>query len=208
MGSEFTAPAALIEWGVAALTLAGETESGDLYLVKPFPYGVLVAVVDGLGHGPEAAFAAKTAEAALEDSAAESVVALLRSCHKKLMKTRGVVMSLAFFSAQDSTLTWLGVGNVEGVLVRADAKAHPARESVLLRGGVVGCELPPLGASVIHVFRGDTLILSTDGIRHGFAEELTLRDSPQQIADRILARHGRGTDDALVLVARYLGGAP
>jgi serine phosphatase RsbU (regulator of sigma subunit) len=124
------------------------------------------------------------------------------------MKTRGVVMSLAFFNAQDSTLTWVGVGNVEGMLVRADAKAHPARESVLLRGGVLGYELPPLRASVIPVFRGDTLILSTDGIRHGFAEELTLRDSPQQIADRILAHSGKGTDDALVLVARYLGGAP
>jgi serine phosphatase RsbU (regulator of sigma subunit) len=198
----------LIEWGVAALPLAGEAESGDLYLVKPFPYGVLVAVVDGLGHGPEAALAAKAAVAALEDSAPESVIALLRRCHERLMKTRGVVMSLAFFSAQDSTLTWVGVGNVEGVLVRADAQASPARESVLLRGGVLGYEIPSLHASVIPVARGDTLILSTDGIRHGFAEELTLRDSPQQIADRILAQCGKDTDDALVLVARYLGGAP
>ena len=198
----------LIEWGVAALPLAGEAESGDSYLIKLLPHGALLAVVDGLGHGREAAAAAKTAVAALEDSAPESVISLLRRCHERLMKTRGVVMSLAFFNAQDSTLTWVGVGNVEGMLVRADAKAHPARESVLLRGGVVGCELPPLRASVIPVFRGDTLILSTDGIRHGFAEELTLSDSPQQIADRILAHSGKGTDDALVLVARYLGGAP
>jgi hypothetical protein len=34
---------------------------------------------------------------------------------------------------------------------------------------------------------------------------LVRSDSPQQIADRILKRHFKGTDDALVLVARYVG---
>ena len=33
-------------------------------------------------------------------------------------------------------MTWLGVGNVEGVLLRAALRI--ARESVLLRGGVAG----------------------------------------------------------------------
>ena len=198
----------LIEWGVAALPLAGEAESGDSYLVKLLPHGALLAVVDGLGHGGKAAAAAKTAVAALEDSANESIIAVVKRCHERLRRTRGVVMSLAVFHAPDSTLTWLGVGNVEGLLLRADAKASPARESVLLRGGVVGCELPPLRASVIPVFRGDTLIFATDGIRRSFAEGLSQNAPPQQIADRILARHGKGTDDALVRVARYLGGAP
>src|SRR5438132_6905050 len=57
---------ALIEWGVASLALPGEAESGDRHLVKPVGTGVLVAVVDGLGHGAEAASAAKAAVAALE----------------------------------------------------------------------------------------------------------------------------------------------
>ncbi len=51
--------AALIDWGVATLMLAGERESGDLHLVKPVGTGVLVSVVDGLGHGAEAAAAAR-----------------------------------------------------------------------------------------------------------------------------------------------------
>ena len=46
--------APMIEWGVAAAPLAGETESGDLHLVKPVGRGMLVAAVDGLGHGAEA----------------------------------------------------------------------------------------------------------------------------------------------------------
>jgi hypothetical protein len=41
----------------------------------------------------------------------------------------------------------------------------------------------------------------------GFMEHLTLSDPPQQMADRILEQHGKTTDDALVMVARYLGEA-
>ena len=33
------------------------------------------------------------------------------------------------------------------------------------------------------------------------------QDYPE-LADSVLARHSKGTDDALVLVARYLGGSP
>jgi hypothetical protein len=79
---------------------------------------------------------------------------------------------------------------------------------LLLHAGVVGLQLPPLRDFGIPVARGDTLILATDGIRGGFAEGLTLEGTPQQLADRILARDDKGTDDALVLVARYVGGAP
>src|SRR2546426_2471900 len=66
----------VIDWGVATRALAGETESGDLHLVKRVGRGTLVAAVDGLGHGAEAAAAARAAVAALDQYAEES---LLRS---------------------------------------------------------------------------------------------------------------------------------
>jgi hypothetical protein len=208
VGNEVCKPPPLIEWGVAAQPLEGEAESGDLHVVQRFPKGVLVAAVDGLGHGPEAAAATRSAVAILKDYAHEPVISLLRRCHERLIRTRGVVMSLASFNALDNTMTWLGVGNVEGALLRADAKASPARESILLRGGVVGCQLPALHTATLPVTRGDVLILATDGIRGGFVEEVTLSDPPQQIAEHILARRATGMDDALVLVARYLGHEP
>ncbi len=49
----------VMEWGVAALSRGGETVSGDQYLVVPIADGVLMAVVDGVGHGLEAALAAE-----------------------------------------------------------------------------------------------------------------------------------------------------
>lgn len=185
-------------------TLAGNSESGDHYLVKPFPDGAIVAVVDGLGHGPSAAAVAAIAIAALEGHVHEQVAVLIRRCHEALAGTRGVVMSLASFNARAGTMTWVGVGNVAGWLLRASARAGRAREALFLRGGVVGYRLPSLHPAEVPVEHGDTLIFATDGVRSGFADELILDDTPQRIAERILAAYGKDTDDALVLVVRYV----
>jgi len=200
---------ALIEWGVATLALPGEAQSGDLHLVKPVGTGVLVAVVDGLGHGAEAAAAAQAAVAALERHATESPVPLIERCHRALQGTRGAVMSVAVFGRPDRSITWLGVGNVEGLLLYGDgaARSRSARATLATRGGIVGSELPRLHPVALPLAPGDTLIFATDGIREGFADGLSPDAAPQHLADQILARHGKGTDDALVLVARYLGGA-
>lgn len=197
---------AIIALGVAEAPMPGEHESGDLYLLQPSPNGVLLAVVDGAGHGTEAAAAARIAAATLEAFARESPIALIRRCHKELNGTRGVVMTLAFFHHPDRTMTWLGVGNVEGVLFRPGAEGHIPSERVLLRGGVVGHQLPALHASVVPVTPNDILILATDGIKPDFADHLALDADLQHIADRILVQHRKETDDALVVVARYLGG--
>ena len=59
----------------------------------------------------------------------------------------------------------------------------------------------------VPVAPGDILIFATDGIRSDFSEGLTGSEVPQRTADRILAQYGKHTDDALVLVARYVGQA-
>jgi phosphoserine phosphatase RsbX len=195
----------LIEWDTAQLTLEGQEKSGDRYFVKPFANSVLVAVLDGLGHGDEAAAAAQVAVDTLETNSQNSIIWLFQRCHEALRKTRGVVMSMALLNGLDGTLTWAGVGNVEGVLVRAKPTTKPRREPLLLRAGVVGGQLPEPHASILPIMAGDTLILVTDGIRSGFDERVTLRDLPKETATHILSEHAKGGDDALVLVARYLG---
>ena len=195
-----------IEWGVAAVPLAGQAETGDGYVVEPFADGVVVAVVDGLGHGREAAVATRLAVATLRQFPFAPLPVLFSRCHEDLRQTRGVVLSAASFRARERTMAWLGVGNVEGLLQRASPRGGPAAETLLLCRGVVGSHLPPLGAAALAVHPGDTLILATDGVRRDFAQDLPRGVPPQRAADRILARHARGTDDALVLVARYLGG--
>ena len=131
---------------------------------------------------------------------------VIKHCHRELRGSRGVVMSLAAFSVRDETMTWVGVGNVTGLLLRADQGAERPRETLLSRGGVVGYNLPSLYPVVHSVYPGDTLVFASDGLRSGFTDGVILDDSPQQIADHLLENYSRGTDDALVLVARYIGG--
>ena len=195
-----------LEWGVAEMAMAGQNTSGDQHVVCARPDGVVVvAVVDGLGHGPDAAAAAERAVATIIRYADQSVISLVRTCHKALIGTRGAAMSIASFNSLDDTLTWLAIGNVEGVLLRADPQARPTRESVVMRGGVIGYELPMVRAAVTIVAPGDLLVFATDGIDSSFTDQLGVSRPPQRLADHILAEHGKGTDDALVFVARYLG---
>lgn len=195
----------ILEFGVAALTLKGERESGDRYVVAEFDQGVMVAAIDGLGHGVEAAAAATLAESVVRTHRHESVITVVRNCHAQLSSTRGVVMSLASFTSRDNTMTWLGIGNVEGRLFRTHPAARGAHEFLLLRGGVIGGQLPPLRATVVPVAEGDTLLLFTDGIIVPPVEDISLNQSPQRLAEGILARYAKGTDDAIVLAARWVG---
>src|SRR5688572_768953 len=107
-----------LEWGVATQPIPGETVCGDLHLVKPFDNGVLVAAVDGLGHGDEAIAVSRTAIQVLEAQANQSVITLVKRCHEALMNTRGVVLTLASFNTFDATVSWLSVGNVSGLLLQ------------------------------------------------------------------------------------------
>ncbi len=195
----------MVEYGVAKFVLPGQGESGDQHLVCCNRNGILVAAIDGIGHGEAAANAARAAAALLRSSADEPIISLVERCHEKLRATRGVVLSLAFIEPGQGMMTWLGVGNVQGVLMRADAKNGNAQESLLLRAGVVGSQLPALQGTVLPIAQGDTLFLATDGVRSDFSMALSARENPQRAADRILEHYGSGNDDALVLVARLTG---
>lgn len=196
----------LIEWGAAAQAHRGENLSGDCYLILPLNDRVLIAVIDGVGHGPEAASASQAAAAAIERGAEQSLVSLFIACHGALRHTRGVVMTLAAIDAATNGLAWVGVGNVEARLLRAGNSSGYSEESLLLRGGTVGYDVPDtLSVSVLPISRGDVLVLATDGIHAGFTAGVHIGRSAQQIANEILTRHSKETDDALVLVAKYRG---
>ena len=190
-------------WGTAGRPLAGERISGDRSYVRSLPDGsTLLAVLDGAGHGAAAAEAAEAGMAILDRHAGMPLGRLLRACHDGLRGTRGVAMSAAQLSPGADRLTWIGIGNVEALVWRLEPRALPRREHLLLRGGVVGCQMPiPFEASQ-PLSLGDLIVLATDGVRGDFGPLLNAWDPPQRIAERILERHASGQDDALVLVAR------
>jgi phosphoserine phosphatase RsbX len=197
-----------VEWSVATRCRRGEARSGDLAVVNLLPEGALVGAIDGLGHGSEAARAAGVAAEVVRKRPSRNLVVLAERCHSALRGTRGAAISLAFISPSEGTVTWLGVGNVEGRVLSGDPSAIRPKASLALGSGIPGHELPSVRTATLDVRPGDLLVLATDGIEAAFGDSLDISGSTQAITERILVSHRRPADDALVLAVRYLGVRP
>ena len=194
-----------LERGVAGLTHVGEGRSGDLAVFVPSARGGFVAVIDGLGHGDAAADAAAAAETVMHAHADDEPQELFERCHQALRRTRGAVMTLAWFDVHARTMSWTGVGNVEARFVRGTSKLGARHDSPVVLGGVVGYQLPRVRMGTISLEPGDAVVLATDGVAADYSVSLEPGVPAQQLAERVLERHGKGTDDALAVVVRYLG---
>jgi phosphoserine phosphatase RsbX len=189
----------------AAMTKEGEEVSGDCACVGHTEAGVLVGVVDGLGHGADAGEAAQQAALVLEDpETGMGVSEALQRCHVALRGTRGAVIALAAFPADAADMEWLAVGNIEGILVRGRA-GRSGREMIVQRPGIVGHHMPPLRSATLPVRTGDTLVFATDGVRREVAQAVSSRGTARLAggAAALLEEFATGNDDALLLTARY-----
>lgn len=194
-----------LEWSMVKQPAEGESECGDMFLIKEYQKKVLLAVIDGLGHGASAARISRKAKKLLETFNGESLINLINRCHNKLKNTRGAVMSMALINMSEETITWLGVGNVEGVLMRATDKDNARPETIQLRRGIVGYNLPMLQASIVQVTDGDLLFFSTDGVKNNYLENLDIQKNPDEMVRQIASNYFKTTDDALILTARFVG---
>jgi phosphoserine phosphatase RsbX len=205
MASRPSRKIAPVDFGIASFVPNEQVESGDLSLVHCTANRALFAAIDGIGHGKIAAEAAQTAAKILDSSADDSLslIELVQKCHEALRATRGVVLSIASIDFRRNLLTWIGVGNVQGILVRCSGSERASADALLLRPGVVGSQLPNLQTATLLISPGDTLAFATDGIGSDFSNDLFPYESPQRSADRILSKHCKGNDDALIFVARF-----
>jgi hypothetical protein len=191
----------LLEWAVAGAPADGQNESGDSHLVDHTEQGVLLAVVDALGHGAEAAAVADRAVAAMRTRSSHRLDDLMWRCHDAMAGTRGVVIATAWLDA-GAVLTWLVVGNVNAALMRrryANLERHAAPIS---HAGVLGMRLPRIGARALSLRSGDLLIMATDGIDPSFSDDLGPVGDLSGATRRLVERSRIPSDDALVLMAR------
>lgn len=197
---------ACLDWAVAGRPLPGEEVSGDLAACMPVGDGALLATIDGLGHGAEAAKAAAIARDTIAAHSTEPLAGVMRHCHVGLARTRGAAITLARVQCGASMVQWMGVGNVEAYLVRRGDSGHGSMvASAVLFGGTAGYRLPRLRESVVEFRTDDLLIMATDGLDRTFVPEVATGQRVDRIAATILDRHARATDDALVAVARVRG---
>jgi anti-sigma regulatory factor (Ser/Thr protein kinase) len=104
----------------------GEQESGDAWAVLEDAGGLTVAIVDGLGHGPDAAKAAAVGLHTIAEAGpaeAGDPVALLSQLNRQLAGGRGAVAGVARLAG--GRLTYSGVGNI-GARLGAPGTAGPS----------------------------------------------------------------------------------
>ncbi|MFM7652507.1 MAG: SpoIIE family protein phosphatase [Vulcanococcus sp.] len=174
----------------------------------------LLGIVDGCGHGPEPhAAATAVVEAVLEQSqrltathdsshptpAERWLEALLQLAHERAKSTRGGAIGLALVDAQRWELWFSGIGNTRILQFR------PRGWSGVSRDGQIGQRFPTPLVQCFHLREGDTVVLTSDGLRE--SELRALRQSaapglpPPALADALMG-HALRADDASVLVMR------
>lgn len=196
-----------IEWAAVRRPRPGEVVCGDHPVAFEIGDGAaLFGVIDGLGHGAAAAAAAQLAAEVVDQGRADPLDVLMQRCHLALIDTRGVAMTLASIDFDANELSWIGIGNVAADLVAKHPSGIAIRSSALLVGGIVGYRIPQtLSTAQVPISPGDLLVMSSDGIAEQHLDDIDFAAHATTIAEQLVGRYGRETDDALVLAARHRG---
>ncbi len=189
-----------LDVGAFAFPAPGETVSGDAYAVAEDPDGVTVVVADGLGHGPDAAQAARTVIAALPELTGLAPAAQLRELHARLQGTRGAAVAVARVDRTQRVVRVCVVGNI------TCAVWNPERGVTRVPGrpGTLGVQLPTLLEQDAPLAPDTRLVLHSDGLHNRW--DLTaypglLAAHPAALTAATLVRDcRRGRDDATVVV--------
>lgn len=184
--------------GAVCLAVPPETISGDAWAVRWEPPRTDVLVVDGLGHGPLAGYAAQTAVDAFQADAFVSLDAFLQEAHDALRTTRGAAVFVV--RSEDGRLRFCGAGNVMGRCFNGVAD-----HSLMGQHGTAGVQIAKPRPIDAECLAHGIVVLHTDGISARWKSSdyagLLGRD-PGLMAACILWRNTRGRDDATVVVLK------
>ena len=189
--------------GIVCTAITGETACGDAWIVEPVKDGTLIALVDGLGHGPDAAIAADAAISVIQRRKTSSLGDIMQAAHGALRSTRGAAVQLAIADAGSKTVRSVGVGNISTSCVTpGGSKGIPSQP------GIVGMQMPTVREVTIPWSRDSLLVMHSDGVSTRWKLDsypgLRLRD-PSLSAAVLFRDFARARDDATIITFREAG---
>ncbi|MCA9659376.1 MAG: SpoIIE family protein phosphatase [Myxococcales bacterium] len=170
--------------------MPGERACGDRAVRWEDGDDVLVAVVDGLGHGPHAEIAAVAAVDYIAEHRDAGLDPLIHGCDKALRGTRGAVLTLVRIRRSTGEAWHAAIGNVEARFVGS------GDVPLLTTPGVVGARIRKIRERAFEFCAGSTLIIHTDGISSRFRLGELHGQSAEAIARTLLRDHAKDHDDA------------
>jgi anti-sigma regulatory factor (Ser/Thr protein kinase) len=190
------------KWGVASRPAPHETVSGDSWSIAKCDGQLAISMVDGLGHGPEAAAAAAQAISAFESDPFRTLPAICELSHTRMRGTRGGALAVAHLDVRAATLKYVGVGNIAGHL-----RAVPGEtgRGLFSHNGTVGVQIRKIQEFIYECPDEGLLVMHSDGLQTRWSLEaypgLAFRH-PAAIAAVLYRDFTRGKDDVTVAVVR------
>jgi len=179
----------------------GEVECGDDWGIVCDDTGrAIVAVADGLGHGPAAAAASRRAVDIAIERSGDQPGMLVAEMHVSLRPTRGAAVAVAELSSAGRSVRFAGLGNIS-----ASITSGQSSKSLVSLSGIVGHEMRKVQEFTYEWPRGALLVLHSDGLSARWDLSrypgLASRD-PNIVAGVLYRDYSRGRDDALIVVIR------
>ncbi len=184
--------------------LAGSPCCGDAAAGWSDAGRVLLAIADGLGHGPEAAAAAIAAITYVGEHRHEPLSSIFSGCNEAIRSTRGVALGLALVDLRSSVVTYAGVGNTRAIILGERENLRPTSVS-----GVVGSGYRRLRTETFAVAARDVVVLWTDGLPEHIAFGSPRSPRPLDLvayAGALMEKWWGAKDDGGILV--YQASAP
>jgi anti-sigma regulatory factor (Ser/Thr protein kinase) len=189
------------EVGAICLPIPGESMPGDAWAVDERPDRTLVMVVDGLGHGPDAAVPAKAAVGIFRKNPNLLPPALIEATHAALKDTRGAAMAVTLIDTANGTVRFAGVGNITGILLLSPGQSR----CMVSHNGIVGHQARKVQEFIYPWPEKALLVMHSDGLGSRWSLDRypgLMARHPGLIAGVLYRDFRRGNDDVTVVVVR------
>jgi anti-sigma regulatory factor (Ser/Thr protein kinase) len=177
----------------------GESTCGVGWAVTKRASGGVIVLADGLGHGPEAAEAARAAISIFHKHTKEAPAAILRVAHDALRSTRGAAVAIADVDCDSGIVTFSGIGNIAGAVLAVD------RRNMVSQNGTLGHTVRTISEFTYAWVPDALVILNSDGLQSQWSLNsypgIAAKDA-SLIAAVLYRDFNRGRDDATVVVAK------
>ncbi len=188
------------ELGLALVPYPGEIECGDSWAFGLKSGAPSLFAVDGSGHGPHAASAARGAVEAFEKSDQMDSVRVMETIHRALAPTRGAAIAVARVDQSAHLVRFSGIGNISGALL-----AEGTTKRMVSLNGTAGHVAPRVREFTYPYTGAATVILHSDGVSAKW--EMSAYPGlavcrPSVIAGVLSRDFRRSNDDAMVVVLR------
>jgi anti-sigma regulatory factor (Ser/Thr protein kinase) len=187
--------------GGVSIAMAGEEECGDDWIFQDFPRGARITVADGLGHGENAALAARAAIRTAREQVDGPAHSLLERIHGALRPTRGAAVAVAEIDPPSRMVRFAGVGNIAAAIVTDSGIVR----RLVSFAGTAGLEARKIVEFTYPWDSRSLLLMHSDGLQTQWSFDCypgLLERHPSLIAGVLYRDYARGRDDVTVVVAQ------